>query len=124
MVFGQLVSRELAFYHSLCYWFTCSSRLELSLRRAKRHNVKYGVKLVRGAYLVQESALAADKGYPNPIWPNIEATHANYNACVKILLDNLSRAEVHAANTVGRLMWLLVAQGVSKDCLVFTAVTT
>ncbi len=70
------------------------SRLELSLRRAKRHNVKYGVKLVRGAYLVQESALAKDKGYENPIWPNIEATHANYNACVGILLDSLHRAEV------------------------------
>lgn len=70
------------------------TRLELEIRRSKRHKVKYGVKLVRGAYLIQETALAAAKGYENPIWPNIEATHANYDACVRVLLENLPQAEV------------------------------
>ena len=81
--------------HSKCC-FLCvrRSRLELSLRRARRHGVKYGVKLVRGAYLVQESALAAERGYPNPIWPRIQDTHANYNACAGLLLKQLDRAEV------------------------------
>lgn len=64
-------------------------RLELSLRRAKRHNVKYGVKLVRGAYLVQETQLAEKKGYENPIWPTIDGTHACYQACVETLMDHL-----------------------------------
>lgn len=56
--------------------------------------MKYGVKLVRGAYLVQETVLAKEKGYECPIWPNIEGTHTNYNACAKLLMNHLDKAEV------------------------------
>lgn len=76
----------------------CSGKLELSLRRAKRHGVKYGVKLVRGAYLVQETKLAEERGYPSPIWPKIQDTHDNYHACMRKLLDNLDIAEFMVAS--------------------------
>jgi proline dehydrogenase len=75
----------------------CSAKLELSLKRARRHGIKYGVKLVRGAYLVQETQLAEERGYASPIWPNAQATHDNYHACMRKLLDNLDNAEFMVA---------------------------
>ncbi len=38
-----------------------------------------GAKLVRGAYMYLERERAAKKGYPSPIWPTIEQTHANFD---------------------------------------------
>ena len=40
-----------------------------------------GAKLVRGAYMYLERDRAKQKGYPSPIWPSIEQTHANYDRC-------------------------------------------
>jgi proline dehydrogenase len=37
------------------------------------------IKLVRGAYLVEESALSAEGGYENPIHNSIEETHTCYD---------------------------------------------
>ena len=46
-----------------------------------------GIKLVRGAYIVSETAEAAKLNYKNPIWSGIQLTHANYNACAARLVD-------------------------------------
>jgi hypothetical protein len=43
------------------------SRLQLAVRRSRREGWLMGAKLVRGAYMVQERALAAEKGYNDPI---------------------------------------------------------
>ena len=43
------------------------ARAEYEVRYAKHHHLKFGVKLVRGAYLVEESELALKEGRPNPI---------------------------------------------------------
>lgn len=63
------------------------SRLGLALRRSEREGWLFGAKLVRGAYMVQERALASEKGYKDPIHPNVEATHACYHACADAVLD-------------------------------------
>ncbi len=43
---------------------------------------------------VQERALAAEKGYPSPVYDTIEDTHANYKACTLKLLDDIANSEV------------------------------
>lgn len=45
---------------------------------AKAKNIKFGAKLVRGAYIVQESRLAKQFGYENPVVENFEDTTSNY----------------------------------------------
>lgn len=62
--------------------------LQDCLTLAKEHKVKYGIKLVRGAYMEKERARAAEKGYPSPIQATKADTDKDYNAGLKIILDN------------------------------------
>ena len=52
----------------------------------KKFDLKLGVKLVRGAYMTEESKLAINKNYENPIHSTIEDTHTTYNTLITILL--------------------------------------
>ena len=81
-----------------CYLRDSHRRLLDDLKRAKNEGFKWGAKLVRGAYMAQETARATSMGYANPIWPNIEATHANYNRCLAFVLTKLHRANVLVAS--------------------------
>lgn len=62
--------------------------LQDCLTLAKEHKVKYGIKLVRGAYMEKERARAAEKGYPSPIQATKADTDKDYNTGLKIILDN------------------------------------
>lgn len=68
------------------YLTDCPSRLELALRRSDSEGWLFGAKLVRGAYMVQERALAKEKGYKDPIHANQQATHDCYHACTDRIL--------------------------------------
>jgi hypothetical protein len=70
-----------------CYLTDTPSRLQLALRRADREGWLFGAKLVRGAYMVQERALAAEKGYKDPIHATLAGTHACYHACADTVLS-------------------------------------
>ena len=52
------------------------------MERSRREGFLFGAKLVRGAYLDLENRVAKQKGYPSPLWQDIEHTHANYDKCV------------------------------------------
>ncbi|KAI3437761.1 hypothetical protein D9Q98_000208 [Chlorella vulgaris] len=69
-----------------CYLKDSRDRLQTEMERARRDGYKYGVKLVRGAYMVLERQRALDMGYPSPIYDTAEDTHANYDRCVRDLL--------------------------------------
>lgn len=56
------------------------------LERSNRHSYHFGAKLVRGAYMEGERALAETQGYESPIHDTIEDTHACYNDSVEYLL--------------------------------------
>lgn len=65
--------------------------LRLDLASAEESGFMYGVKLVRGAYMEQERALAQEKGYTDPIW----STKGETDTCYKCLLDVLLRCCQH-----------------------------
>jgi len=56
---------------------------------AKKEEVHYGVKLVRGAYMEKERARALAKGYPSPIQPDKAASDRDYDEALVFLLDNI-----------------------------------
>ena len=60
--------------------------LSLDLAFAEETGFMYGVKLVRGAYMEQERALAQEKGYADPIWPCKTDTDVCYNRLLDVLL--------------------------------------
>lgn len=66
-----------------CYLKGSQERLREDLICAERHGFLYGLKIVRGAYMVQEAIRAKDLNYDNPVFSSIEETHANYDACVR-----------------------------------------
>mmetsp|Transcript_31048 Transcript_31048/g.59942 ORF Transcript_31048/g.59942 Transcript_31048/m.59942 type:complete len:417 (+) Transcript_31048:188-1438(+) len=66
------------------------ARLAADLQRSQEEGVHFGVKLVRGAYMVSERALAASQGLPSPIHESAADTHACYDASLAITLNNLA----------------------------------
>jgi len=78
------------------YLKNSTQRLKEDLERSKREGWTFAAKLVRGAYMVSERALAEEEGRPSPIHDTLEATHAAYNNNVDILLRDAT-AEVLVA---------------------------
>ncbi len=62
--------------------------LKTELERAKNAGIKYGVKLVRGAYMEKERARAQAMGYPSPIQPDKASTDKDYDAALDFLVAN------------------------------------
>lgn len=60
--------------------------LHAEYERAKNAGIKYGVKLVRGAYMEKERARAQAMGYPSPIQPDKASTDKDYDAALDFLV--------------------------------------
>jgi proline dehydrogenase len=61
---------------------------------AVMHNVYFGVKLVRGAYMEKERRRAQAHGYADPIHLNKEATDEAFNKALAFCVDNKQRIAV------------------------------
>ncbi|AIN99272.1 proline oxidase, mitochondrial precursor-like protein [Leishmania panamensis] len=70
-----------------CYLTYAEDRIDNDLVRARHMNFQWGGKIVRGAYIVQERATAAQYGYTSPIWSTYEETNKCYNAAAKRIFD-------------------------------------
>ena len=69
--------------------------LKLDLAFAEESGFMYGVKVVRGAYMEQERALAEEKGYTDPIWSSKAETDVCYQRLLNILFDYSQRRLAH-----------------------------
>lgn len=63
--------------------------LKNEINRAKKDNIKYGVKLVRGAYMEKERSRALEKGYPSPIQKDKKSCDVDYDAALEFLVSEL-----------------------------------
>lgn len=71
-----------------CYLKDATHRLQADVERSKRYNYHFGAKLVRGAYMESERAMAESLCLPSPIHDTIQDTHECYNAAVQYLLQH------------------------------------
>ena len=71
---------------------------EKLIGEARREQFILGVKMVRGAYLEKENKRAQEKGYPTPMQPSKPATDGDYNAGLKLAMDNLDTLEICAGS--------------------------
>ena len=76
-----------------CYRVGRQAQLRADLDHASDHSYFYGVKLVRGAYMEKERERAATIGYASPIQPDKAGTDAEYDACVRMMLEALGRPD-------------------------------
>ncbi|KAM9250229.1 hydroxyproline dehydrogenase [Cariama cristata] len=79
-------------------WNTYQAYLQDGKRRlagdaaaARQRGVRFGVKLVRGAYLELERRRAREGGYPDPLHPTLDATHRSYGECLELALALAAR---------------------------------
>lgn len=93
--------------------------LKKSVAWAKENNLKYGVKLVRGAYMEKERNRALEKGYPSPIQPDKETCDKDYNSALDFLTDNSEFVGVcagsHNEDSSALLANLMTKKGIAKD---------
>lgn len=72
-----------------CYLRDAIDELRAGLDQAEAERFRFGVKLVRGAYIEQERARAARLGLADPTYPTYEATTAAFHEAI---VECLSRA--------------------------------
>lgn len=70
------------------------SNLRDHFHEAVMHNVYFGAKLVRGAYMEKERERAAKFGYADPIHPTKQATDDAFNQALAFCIDNKQRISV------------------------------
>lgn len=63
---------------------------------ALEKNVKYGVKLVRGAYMEKERNRASNLGYTSPIQPDKASSDRDYNLALEFIVSNAEFFELCA----------------------------
>lgn len=66
-------------------------RLKADVLHAQAKGYSFGVKLVRGAYMVSESERALRLKYPSPIHDSIHDTHTSYNAGIQFIIEQQSK---------------------------------
>lgn len=72
--------------------------LKKEIELAKKDGIRYGVKLVRGAYMEKERARAQEKGYPSPIQPDKPACDTDYNAALEFLVSEIEHMALCAGS--------------------------
>ncbi len=91
--------------------------LHAEYERAKQANIKYGVKLVRGAYMEKERARALEMGYSSPIQSNKAATDQDYDAALTFLVAHKDIFSV-CAGTHNEQSSLFLANLLAKEQIV------
>ena len=71
------------------------STLQVDLELSRITGFSYGVKLVRGAYLQEETEKAVEKGYESPIWASKGETDHCYNHLLELLLQQVELGKLH-----------------------------
>nr|XP_054325122.1 proline dehydrogenase 1, mitochondrial-like [Pongo pygmaeus] len=95
------VEKALIFNTYQCYLKDAYDNVTLDVELAHCEGWCFGAKLVRGAYLAQERARAAEIGYEDLINPTYEATNAMYHRCLDYVLEELkhnAKAKVMVAS--------------------------
>ena len=53
-----------------------------------------GIKLVRGAYMMEEREIAEKQGIESPVWDDIEATHKCYNDSMEYIIRHMNNQDM------------------------------
>ncbi len=90
-----------------------------SIQKARQKELKYGIKLVRGAYMEKERERAEKKNYPSPINATKADTDRDFDGAVKVCVENIDVVSTccgsHNERSSRLLTELMEEKGISKD---------
>lgn len=72
-------------------------RIRQHHRMALEGGFKFGLKIVRGAYMEKERSRAAEQGYPSPIQPDKPATDRDFDDIIRYFIDHLDSIDFMVA---------------------------
>lgn len=90
--------------------------LKQEIEQAKTAGYKLGIKLVRGAYMEKERERAKLKGYPSPIQPDKQSCDRDFDAALKLMMDNIESMSF-CAGTHNESSSLLLSQLIEEKGL-------
>lgn len=94
-------------------------KLKQDLAKAEAGGYYMGAKLVRGAYMEKERERAEEMGYEDPIQPNREATHRDYDLALEFCIQNIEKMYIccgsHNENSNHYLTELMVKAGLEPN---------
>ena len=94
-------------------------KLQESLKLAEAKSFFLGAKLVRGAYMEKERARAQKLGYTDPIQPDKQATDRDFDAGLRLCIENKQRialcAGTHNEQSCYYLMSLMEEHGIAAN---------
>jgi len=95
------------------------SFLKKEIEKSKQGAYKYGIKLVRGAYMEKERDRAEKMGYSSPIQPDKNHTDSDYNEALGLILENVENlalcAGTHNEKSSKHLTELIEKKGIEKE---------
>lgn len=68
--------------------------IPMEIRCSKIYGFNLGIKLVRGAYMLEERHLATQGKYESPVWDTIEETHICYNSNMKLIIESMTEYDM------------------------------
>lgn len=88
-------------------------------QKLKEMDCHLGFKIVRGAYMEKERARAIEKGYTSPIHLTKKDSDLEYDAAVKLCIDNIDRVSIcagtHNENSSSMLCELMEEKGIPNN---------
>ena len=72
-----------------CYLKRMESLIPMEVRASKSFDYNLGIKLIRGAYMMEERGLAVEQGKESPVWDEIDQTHSCYNQSMSHIISNM-----------------------------------
>lgn len=76
-----------------CYLKDSPQKIDYFIKFYRENHLKTGLKIVRGAYIVEETKLCTEKGYESLILNTIEETHYNYNEIMRKLVSSYKEGD-------------------------------
>nr|XP_008172796.2 proline dehydrogenase 1, mitochondrial isoform X2 [Chrysemys picta bellii] len=76
-----------------CYLKEAYDNVTMDVELSRREGWHFGAKLVRGAYMEQEQARAAQVGYEDPLNPTYEKTNEMYQRCLDYVLEEIKYSQ-------------------------------
>jgi len=73
------------------------ARIKQHHRMALEGGFRFGLKIVRGAYMEKERARAIEKGYPSPIQPDKQATDRDFDEMIRYFMEHLDTIDFMVA---------------------------